>query len=332
MHSAFGRNAMGFEFPWLLLLVVVLLPIVFSIKQGDSANRETLRQLRSPSPTRTYCILRCTFASVFMSSLVLTAAGPYIEPRSTGDYLFLIDTSRSMEARNSCGELTLFQRSKEVVREVLDGVPEGRFGVVAFDRLAFPITPLTYDHSYLEEVLSEALFIGMSYRATGTELGNALSVVARKKQRLPELYGDVRHVILLTDGHMDTEDWKQELEQPLEELQDANIGVLAIGIGNEKETPIPVTTPEGECTPQMIEVNGRTVQIPFRPDIVKFIATETTGRYFGEAATDQLIEFIREKTLFDASNNEAFTGLQRKDIGWLFLIPATIALFGFLLL
>jgi hypothetical protein len=323
---------MGFDHPWLLLLLVIALPLFVVLQRSEVSTREILHRFRNTPPSRRYYLLRYALALVFAGSLVVVAANPYIEPRVTGDFLFLVDTSRSMEARNSCAEPTFLERSKEVMRDVMEGVPEARFAIMAFDRLAFPITQLTYDHAYLEEVMANGLFIGMSYRATGTNIANALAAVARKKQELPGIYGNVRYVILMSDGHLDNEEWQAEMEEPYRELQKANIRILSVGIGNPDETPIPVTVRGGDCRKDLMEVDGQAVRIPFRADIMKLIAGGTHGEYFEEGQIDELIGYLREETLTGLDNDVEFSDEQRNNIGWIFLIPATVALFGFLLL
>lgn len=327
-----GRAVMGFEHPWLLPLLLLAFLYALMVKRAAGKAAKLLQELQALPPDRRLVRARQLLCAAFVASVVIVAAGPYVEPGKTGDYLFLVDTSRSMEARSSCGDLTFLQRSKGVIRDVLAGVPEGRFGIVAFDRLAFPVTPMTYDHAWLEEVLTNGVFIGMSYRATGTRLGNALSVIADKRERLPDVFGGVQHVVLLSDGHIDQENWRNELRQSTRRLREANISVLAVGIGNDVETPIPVIDENGRCLPQFITVDGETVRIDLGSDVLKFIADESQGRYFDEGAADELIRFIREETLTDVPEDKAFTEVQRKDISWIFVLCATLAIFGFLVL
>jgi len=238
-----------------------------------------------------------------------------------------------MQARNSCNEPTFLERSKEIMHDVIAGVPEGRFGIVAFDRLAFPITQMTYNHSYLRDAIENALFIGMTYQATRTDIANALSVVAQKKQDLPDIYGDVRYVILLTDGYLKNSEWRDDFEQTFKLLNWANLKVLVVGVGNPVETPIHVTSPDGECSKETIEIDGEVVRIPLRTDTLTFIASETQGRFFEEGQTRELISYIRSEGLVNLPPEGVVFGEdQRKNIGRIFLIPATVALLLFLML
>jgi hypothetical protein len=323
---------MGFDYPWVLLLAVVILPLFWVLGRSESLTRAVVRQFRSIPPTTHYFRSRLGFAAVFTLSLLLTGASPYIEPDQTGDFLFLVDSSRSMQARMSCDEPTFLDRAKNVMEDIMEGVPEARFGILAFDRLTFPITQLTYDHSYLRSVISNALFVGMTYRATDTNLINALSVVADKKQTLPQLYQDVEYVILLSDGYLDEDDWRQNLEQPLKDLMNTGITLLVVGIGNPVDTPVPETDQNGQCADTMMEIDGKLIRIPMRKDILQAIATGSQGQYYEEGQTDQMISYIRNETLSEVDKDAEFGLEQRKHIGWLFLMPAAAALFGLFLL
>lgn len=323
---------MGFDYPFILWLLLALLPLGWAMRKSERLTRDIVRRFHSSPPSVRYFRLRSLLAALFAGTLIVAGAGPYIEPSRTADYLFLVDTSRSMQARYSCEEPTFLDRAKNVMRDVAAAVPEGRYGIFAFDRLAFPISQMTYNHAYLDAVINNGLFIGMTYRATDTELFNALEVIADKKQDLPEMYGNVRHVILLSDGHLDDNEWRGNLEQPLQRLAAAGISVHAVGIGNPAETPIPITDQQGLCRDQLTEANGRTVRIPLRSDVLQAIATGSQGHYYEERQTGELIRFLRENTLLEVNGEAGFGQDQRRDIGWALLLPASAALFGLLLL
>ena len=323
---------MGFSYPWVLSLVIIAIPLVWVLRRSELLTRRVVDRFKSIPPASTYFRLRYVFAVVFIDSLVIAGAGPYVEPRQTGDYLFLVDTSRSMQARMSCDEPTFLDRAKQVMLDVMDGVPEARFGILVFDRFTFPITQLTYSHSYLESVINNALFVGMTYRSTSTDLINALNVLARKKQTAPELYKNVEQVFLLSDGHLEDEEWRQNLEQPGKALLEAGITLQVVGIGNTVDTPIPLTNQDDVCSDSMTVIDDKTIRIPFRSDILRVIATSTQGKYFEESTIGDLISFLREETLKDIAEDVQFGEEQHKDISWMLLVPAVVALFGLFLI
>ena len=318
---------MGFAFPEAFVLIAVVVPLLWVLWRGERRAQSALSAFHARAPGRWHFISRVVLAALFIASLVALGARPYTVSRGTGDFLFLVDVSRSMNARYSCGEPTFLDRSKKVMREVIAKIPEGKFGVVAFDRLAIPITQMTYDHAYLEEVIEHALFVGLTYQSTATKIGNALSVVAGKKNRLPEIYGNVSHVILLSDGHVGVS-YQRRFQRAFEELRKTGIKVLTVGIGNPGETPIPARAPGGACTRERANSEGKTVLIPLRDDILTFIAAGTQGKYFGEGATESLVKFLRENGLRKISRDVVLDKKQRRDASFWLLVFGTIAAFG----
>lgn len=320
---------MRFALPEALLLLLFLPPLLWVLWRGDRRAEDVARALKSNPPPQWYLTLRLVFVTVFLGSLVAIGAGPYFQLHNTGSLLFVNDVSRSMNARFVCDEATFLDRSKQVMRTVLKGIPEGKFGVVAFDRFAFPVSQMTYDHAYLGEMIENGLYVGLTYKATGTDLANALSVVAEKKQKLPELFGNVSHVVLLSDGHIDG-DYRRALRPGLDQLIEAQIKVIAVGVGNPGETPIPLL--EGkDCNAEYIQSNGRRVTIPRRDDILRYISVETQGAYFEEDESSNLVQYLRREGLTKVDDDIAVSARQRQEIGWYFLFPATLALVGLLL-
>lgn len=318
---------MGFAFPEAFVLMVVLPPLLWVLWRGERRAQAALALFHAQRPGRWRFFTRAALVSLFIVSLAAIGARPYTESRRTGEFLFLADVSRSMHARYSCGEPTFLDRSKKVMREVMAKIPEGKFGIIAFDRLAIPITQMTYDHAYLEEVIEHGLFVGLTYQSTATKIANALSVVARKKNRLPKIYGNVSHVILLSDGHVEGSP-QRRFRTSFEELRKIGIKILTVGIGNPGETPIPAAAPGRPCTREFASHEGKTVAIPLRDDILTFIAAGTRGKYFGEGATEGLVAFLRENGLRKIAGDVTPDKRQRRDASLWFLVVGTLAALG----
>ena len=321
---------MNFEFPVALILLAVLPVIYMIMRRGERTTMTVAAIYRGQAPARRYYQLRHLLAGLFLGSITMVSARPYIESGRSGDVLFLVDVSRSMDARHSCGDMTFLSRAKNVMRDVLTGIPEARFGIIAFDRFAFPITHLTRDRTYLEDVITKAVHIGLTFEATRTELANALGVAAAKKQRLPEIFGGVSDIILLSDGHI-AGDYTRSLREPLQQLREAGIRILSVGIGNPGETPI-MSIDREQCTNEFIELDGKVVNIPLRDDILKHIASETNGQYFAEGDTANLTRVLREGLARIGEGEQVEGGRYRRDISQIFLVVASISLFGLILL
>lgn len=319
---------MHFDYPLVFVSLLVLLPIVLlTLRRGERHNRELADMLRAHAPDRVVHTLRGVFATLFLVAVISVAARPQIAFSRGADLLFVVDVSRSMQARFSCGEPTFLERAKITMRQTIAALPEARFGIFAFDRFAFPVTQLTADRDYLQEVLDHGLYTGLMLDATTTEIANALGVVAGKIQRLEAIYGGVRHVILLSDGHV-TGSYRRRLELPLATLRDAGVHVSTVGIGNRADTPI-ADNDRGRCLPAHIEVGGDKVLIPLRDDILKYVAAETGGNYYTEREAGRLAEALRLE--FDGGPDAA-GAMPKRDVSGIFLLIATLALFGYVYL
>ena len=321
---------MLFEFSNALWMFLLLIPIYWVLKRSERTTLKIATIYKSLPPESWHFNLKLVFVLLFISSLILIAAKPYTESTRSGEFLFLVDVSRSMDARHSCGDMTFLERSKIVMRDVLSGIPEGRFGIFIFDRFAFPITQMTNDFDYLNRVIDDGIHIGMTFEATKTELSNALAVITEKRTRLPKIYGNVDQLILLSDGFV-SGDYRRRFTQPLAHLRNAGINVKAVGIGNTAETPI-MHTERNLCVNEHIEMDGDVVLIQLRDDILKFIASETQGQFYAEGDTERLIRELRTELDLVAEGDTENVGKYRRDISPYFLVTASISLFGLLAL
>lgn len=324
-----GSEPVIFAFSKAFLLLILIVPAVFVFRRSARLGRKTAAELQGRAPEPTYFTTRLVLACLFMAALTVVAARPYIAYDKSASFVFVVDVSRSMQARYSCSEPTFLERAKRVLRDTVQALPEASVGIFAFDRFAFPITQLTTDRTYLADVIDHGLYVGLMLEATQTEIANALSVVAAKKRRLPEIYGDVTHVIVLSDGYV-SGDYRRRLQTPFAELAEAGIKVSTVGIGNPEETPI-ADVISGQCVNQLIEVNGDTVKIPLRADILKFIAIETGGAYYAETETSRLVQDLRSELAVGSVADSHSTG-PRRDVSNVFLTIATLALLGFVYL
>ncbi len=71
---------------------------------------------------------------------------------------------------------------------------------------------------------------------------------------------------------MDGDD-QRRFRQPLLDLQETDIKVLAVGIENPGKTPIPKLQ-GGECIDEYIEVDGQTVGVPLVPEFTPASVTQ----------------------------------------------------------
>ena len=324
-----GDNV-AFQFPEAFYLLLLLAPLLYVLWRGMRKTDQLVKTFKCEPPGKIYHVIRTVLIVLFLSSLVTVAARPYSQLKQTADFLFLVDISRSMQARKSCSQPTYLDRAKSVIKNVIREIPEARFGLVVYERLAFPITHMTYDHNYLGEVVEHGIFDGMIFDRTSTFMGNAFNTIVQKKKALSHIYGNVQYVILLSDGNLDR-DYRKALEEPLLNLGAAEIKIIPVGIGNQEATPIPINE-DGKCVNKFIVKEGNHIGISLRADVLKYIAAATKGQYFGEAESDALVKFLRDEGLESTFVTSGTGQRQRDDISWLFLIVGSVSLFGFMVM
>lgn len=314
---------MSFEFPAALIGLLLLIPVAIAMRLSGRRTREAAAAFKGTPPEPSYFAIRTVSACVFFAAIIVVVARPYVAYERSAKFVFIVDVSRSMQARFSCSEPTFLGRAKKVIGETIDAIPEAEVGLFAFERFAFPVSHMTTDRAYLRDVIEHGMYVGLMLNATKTEIANALSVVAEKRQRLPDIYGGVTHVVLLSDGHV-SGNYRSRLEAPLAILGAGEVRVSTVGIGNRAETPI-ADNSAGHCINQHLEVGGDKVMIPLRADILKYIATQGGGDYFTENETDRLIQTLRAE-LKRKPTVGSDTAAPHRDVSTVFIAIATLAL------
>jgi hypothetical protein len=320
----------GFQNPQAFYLLILILPILVIFWKAMNKTNNVISAFKSRPPGRIYHFSKAFVIVIFFISLVVISARPYSQLQRTADLLFLIDVSRSMQARKSCSQPSYLDRAKNVIRKVITDIPEARFGINVYERLTFPITHLTFDHIYLDTVIENGLYDGLIFDRTATRLGKAIITLAQKKQNLPDIYGNLKFVILLTDGNL-SEKYRDELDDAIIKLQDEELVIIPVGIGNPEPTPIP-TVEDGRCVDKFIVKDGNLITVPLNSDSLRYIATNTNGQYYGEGDLNELVAYLRENALQDTFVDTGVSQRQRNDISWIFLIISTIAFFIYMLI
>lgn len=138
--------------------------------------------------------------SLIATCLVLASAGPHLrqmaEPTDAEgiDVLLLVDASRSMDTRDydtADGQSSRLEALRRIVANVVKARPQDRLGVLAFAEKPYLVSPLTLDHSWVEQALA----------TLETTLGTAIgSSIEAGVDLLAAGKGRSRVMILLTDG------------------------------------------------------------------------------------------------------------------------------------
>ncbi len=315
------------------LRLLVLVPLLLALLWWSyGRNVRLLVLLREAGDVRATYIVFTSLLTIMVLSLIGIAAQPQLTLRASGgqaprgDYVFLIDMSRSMLARSSTSGPSNLERARAVVGQVVGGMPEARFALVGYAGLPFPLSTFSNDAAYLDDVVGHSVNIGIIPRA-GSNLPAALALLARHKHE-DQLYEQVSQVILVADGNI-TEAQKDLFTKALELVNTAGLSITTVGIGDINGQRIPVVDESGNVTQKYEALKDGTQVVTYLNEAsLRAIADRTGGKYFTQGQVPELIEHLRSK-LAPRTNRavtEATVVVGSRDMSWVLLIPFTAAL------
>lgn len=199
---------------------------------------------------------------------------PQVVNREGRDVVFLVDVSRSMLAEDLAPNR--LERAKLAIRDCLEGLDGDRVGLIAFAGSSVVKCPLTLDYGFfrmmLEEISADEISRG------GTLIGDAL------RKALAEVFDgqekEYRDIILITDG----EDQESFPVEAAEQVGEAGIRIIAIGLGDETQgRRIPVTDERGRRT--FLTYEGQEVWTKLDADMLREVAAATPGGQYLNVAT-----------------------------------------------
>ena len=225
--------------------------------------------------------------------LLLAERVPELERQ---DLIVMFDRSASMRAHDVAP--SRFTRATEEITNFLQHKPDAidRVGLVGFADASLILSYLTTD------VDTVSFFLDWIDRdpqtLLGTDIGAALKSaleVAKKDNRKTR-----KMFLLVSDG----EDYGAELNTQLALFSAQGYHVHCIGIGSDRESPIPLAQAEGRET-LLRDEQGRIVKTRFSETTLRRIAGATGGRYIRSTTGAELA-----KGLDDIVKGE------RRIVGW----------------
>lgn len=274
---------MHFAYPWLFLVsVVVLALMLFSyLKRRTSARFPSLMPLLALVRSRWSLLKHTSFALRVLAVLLLGLALARPQDQDGGgkktteglDIMLIVDTSRSMEARDFAigGERpTRLEVVKSVIGEFIKARPSDRIGLVVFGTEAFTQAPLTLDHDVLLRFLDK-VEIGMA--GDDTAIGDGLATAVN---RLKDIDVRSKVAILLTDGGNTA-----GRVDPLAAAKAAaakGVKAYTIGVGSKGEVPIVING----------QVQGRRLEVDEK--LLSEIAETTNAAYYLASDTETLVK------------------------------------------
>jgi len=267
--------------------------------------------------------------AVALGSLVLAAMRPqlFLESRrpeyERQDLVLILDRSASMWAQDV--PPSRFRRAIAEIKTFLERKPEGidRVGLVGFAGTSLILSHLTRD--------MESLFYYLDWTLEdrephfGTDIGKALASareLARKDTRPTK-----KIFLVLSDG----DDQGSELAKQLSELRAERTRVHCIGIGSERESPIPTLGPDG-AVQLLQDERGQLLLTRFDEATLRRVASQTEGRYFRSSSGGELAQAMNEVVRQERRLLGYRAKAEYRDLHRVALLAAALATFGMLLM
>ncbi|MFW5800636.1 MAG: vWA domain-containing protein [Spirochaeta sp.] len=233
---------MTIQYPEYLWGLLVLLPILVIQVRTYMVARRSLRRLyggKIPVKLGTIYYVKWFFSSVFFAGsiffLMLGLSGlnwgsrPVEDNREYLEVMFVVDVSSSMLAEDVSP--TRLARSAELMRGVINALPDSRFGVVAFKGEGSTIIPVTENkHAFesLDQLLSPGIITSpWSHIDLGLRAG---------ADAFPRSSSRNQVIVLFSDG----ENHGGSPFGYAAELSEAGISVATVTVGTQEDATIPV--------------------------------------------------------------------------------------------
>jgi Ca-activated chloride channel homolog len=215
--------------------------------------------------------LRSVYFLLFIAALLGPSfGGSKREVKSIGkDIMICVDLSKSMDAFDI--QPTRLEKVKFEMKRIIDAFSGDRIGVIIFSSEAFVQCPLTYDQNALN-LFTDA----MSSRLvpnTGTDFSPPLKMALKKLTENtdgPVTQPKSKVIVMISDG----EDFGEETEDTLDEIEKNGIKLFTLGVGTAKGGNIVV----GNGLKK--DRQGRTIVTKLDDESLKNMARRTDGQYF----------------------------------------------------
>lgn len=230
---------------------------------------------------------------VMFSCIIVALArpqGPLVMSESTTngiDILVGIDISDSMKATDE-GYPNRMGAAKSIVQQLTPFIEGDRVGLFVFSGEAFSLAPFTYDHSTLEDFLSEVSADLLPSETTDLEeaLQHALERFEVNPESLKALENPTDEkagqlLILFTDGENQLGDYSDELET----LAKNQIPIITVGVGTTEGARIPIDSLMGRSYKSW---QGDYAITKLNPKVLQKIADTTQGSYVPMKKINQL--------------------------------------------
>ena len=292
---------MTFDHPvWLIAIIVAVPALLYLLREADRRRSAALARFgepavlrrSSPLPLRRWRVAGQVLLAIACAALLVAMARPrsgrgeQTLHAASHDVLFVLDLSRSMQARDA--EPSRLEAAKQAALAIARRLPDDRVGLVIFGGSAFLQLPLTLDHSALARFVDQAA--ANQIPSVSTNLEAAADVAASSLVRSGGQ--GARVAVFLTDG----EDVAGKLEGAIGALKHDGIHGYAVGIGTTAGARIPDADSAGVVRYHRDRL-GNEVVSHLEEQNLRDIARETGGVYAhwsGEASVTPIVAGISQ--------------------------------------
>ena len=228
--------------------------------------------------------LFCLFVFFLFASLAGPQWGTEIV-EAQGEFaqaVIAVDVSTSMRAQDLKPDR--LQNAKQMLQMLIDNLKDERIGLIAFTSKAYIQCPITTDQQALE------YFVSVLQPDMLPEKGTELSAPVQLAAQMLSKYPGQKALILLTDGEDHAE---KELAQAKKIAQQNGIRIIAIGIGTQQGSVIPLQTDSsGKATEYKKDKSGNTVVTKLDEKTLLDLAKATNGAYVSYTTPSQVAQQI----------------------------------------
>jgi Ca-activated chloride channel homolog len=259
-YRGFGLTELIFSIAFVLLYILYVIRVV-----------GIARRLNTPF---TSIFIKLFIRTLYFGLFIIAMLGPSFgggkkEVKSIGkDIMICIDLSKSMDAFDI--QPTRLEKIKFEMKKLVTAFNSDRIGIIIFSSEAFMQCPLTYDQNALNlfiETMNTSLV-----PSSGTDFGPALKMAVKKLKDEENQSGQTKSkvIILISDG----EDFGEETNEGVREVEDENIKLFTLGVGTTKGGNIYATNGLKK------DRSGNVVTSKLNPRELKDIASKAGGQYF----------------------------------------------------
>lgn len=304
---------MSFLHPWLLLLLLALVPLViwYVIKwrgSNPALGISTVGQLKKYSAGFKVLLMHVCFALqlVAIACIIIALARPQTHDslRSSSiegtDIVLALDISSSMLANDL--QPNRIEAAKEVASKFVNQRTSDNIGLVVFSGESLSLMPLTTDKAALVNALHEAKTGALN---DGTAIGDG---IASSINRLVSGQAKSKSIILLTDGTNNAGDVAPATAAQI--AKQKGIRIYAIGVGTNGS--IQITDPYG--------FSSTTMETKIDEGALRDIAAATGGKYFRATDSRTLRNVFSEIDALEKSklNVNNFAQTEEYFMPWIF--------------